>query len=177
MFGLTTERLVIRPWQQEDRPAFTSLMIDTEVTRFIHGGKPYTEDEVDQFLARQSRQMAEHDMCMGAAVERESDRIVGIAGVQPLGATSDLEVGWIFERASWGRGYATEAGAAAMKYVLETLMRPRVVAIIDPENAPSKRVASRLGMSYEARYTGVELGHRFPEIVVDLYFRDAERRV
>ena len=61
--------------------------------------------------------------------------------------------------------------AAAMAHVLDTLARPRVVAIIDPENDPSKRVAARLGMQYEARYTGAQLGHRKPEIVVDLFFR------
>ena len=47
----------------------------------------------------------------------------------------------------------------------------RVVAIIDPDNLPSKRVAARLGMEYEARYTGGQLGHRNPEIVVDLYVK------
>jgi len=59
-----------------------------------------------------------------------------------------------------------------MRYVLETLSRPRVVAIIDPENAPSKRVAARLGMTYESTFTGAELGHRFPDIVVDLFVRE-----
>ena len=101
-------------------------------------------------------------------------RIVGIAGVQPLGTTGDLEIGWILAREAWSRGYATEAGAAAMNHVLETLKRPRVMAIIDPPNEASKRVAARLGMKYEARYTGVQLGHRHPEIVVDLFFRERD---
>ena len=77
-------------------------------------------------------------------------------------------------REAWGRGYATEAGGAAMRHVLETLGRPRVVAIIDPQNEPSKRVVARLGMHWEKRVTGVELGHRKPEIVVDYYVREAE---
>ena len=80
----------------------------------------------------------------------------------------------IAERNVWGRGYAQEAGAASMRHVLETLKRPRVVAIIDPGNEPSKKVAARLGMSYDKRYTGAELGHRLPEIVVDLYVRDRD---
>ena len=54
-------------------------------------------------------------------------------------------------------GFATEAGGAAMRHVLETLGRSRVVAIIDIDNQPSKRVAERLGMQYEGRYTGTEL--------------------
>lgn len=171
MFQLETDRLLIRPWQAQDRTSFTSLMQDTEVTRYVNAGLAYTEKDVDEFLARQSRQLAEHDMCMGAVVEKSSNRVIGIAGTQPLGTTGDLEIGWIFAREVWGKGYATEAGAAAMHHVLETVGRRRVVAIIDPPNEPSKRVAARLGMQYEARYSGAQLGHRKPEIVVDLFFK------
>ena len=71
----------------------------------------------------------------------------------------------------WGRGYATEGGGAAMRHVLETLGRPRVCAIIDPGNEPSIRVVQRLGMQYEGRVTGAQLGHRKPAIVVDLFTR------
>jgi RimJ/RimL family protein N-acetyltransferase len=172
MFLIETERLVIRPWQPDDRPAFTAVMSNAEVTQYLHGGKPYTEAEVDQWFERQARQIAEHGMCMGALVEKSTNRLAGLSGVQPLGTTSDLEIGWILSRDAWGRGFATEAGAACMRYVLETLSRARVVAIIDPENEPSKRVAARLGMTYEATFTGAELGHRFPEIVVDLFARE-----
>jgi RimJ/RimL family protein N-acetyltransferase len=113
---------------------------------------------------------------MGALVEKSTNVVAGISGVQPLGTTNDIEIGWILGREAWGRGFATEAGAACMRYVLETLGRPRVVAIIDPANHPSKRVAARLGMTYEATYTGEQLGHRYPEIVVDLFARERAAR-
>jgi RimJ/RimL family protein N-acetyltransferase len=172
MFGLETERLLIRPWQADDRSAFAALMSDAEVMRFINHGRPFNDDQVDEYFARQGRQVAELDLCMGAVIEKSSGHVIGLSGIQPLGTTGDLEVGWIFARETWGRGYATEAGRAAMQHVLETLGRTRVVAIIDPDNESSKRVAARLGMQYEARYTGAQLGHRKPEIVVDLFFRE-----
>ena len=174
MFGLETARLLIRPWRpDQDRAAFSEVMSDPAVTQYVHGGTPFTEEEVEDYFARQARQLREHDVCMGAVIEKASGTVIGIAGVQPLGTTGDLEIGWIFASRTWGQGYATEAGSAAMAHVLETLGRPRVVAIIDPGNEPSKRVASRLGMEYEARYTGAQLGYRKPEIVVDLFFRGA----
>lgn len=172
MFRLETDRLVIRPWQPADRPAFAALTNDAEVMRYVHGGLPYTEQETDEFFARQARQLAEHELCMGAMIEKSSERIVGIAGAQPLGTTGDLEIGWWLARDVWRRGYATEAGGAAMMHVLATLGRSRVVAIIDPGNEPSQRVVARLGMHYERRFTGAELGHRKPEIVVDLFARE-----
>jgi ribosomal-protein-alanine N-acetyltransferase len=176
MFSLETDRLLIRPWTPEDRPAFTALTYDPEVMRYVHGGMPYSEAEVDEWFSRQERWMRDHDLCMGALIEKASGRIVGIAGTQPLGTTGDLEIGWWLAREVWGRGYATEAGGAAMRHVLETLGRRRVVAIIDTGNEPSKRVVRRLGMQYEGLYTGAQLGHRRPEIVVDLFFREREQQ-
>lgn len=140
--------------------------------RHVHGGVPYSEAEIDEFLARQARQLAEHDLAMGAIVEKASGRLAGVCGAQPLGTTGDLEIGWWLARDLWGRGYATEAGAAAMHHVLDTLGKPRVAAIIDPGNEPSQRVVARLGMHYEKRVTGAELGHRKPDIVVDLFIRE-----
>jgi ribosomal-protein-alanine N-acetyltransferase len=140
--------------------------------RYVHGGQPYAEDEVDEWFTRQARQLAEHDVCMGALIEKATGRLVGIAGTQPLGTTGNFEIGWWLARDVWGRGYATEAGGAAMRHVLETLGHKRVVAIIDPDNEPSKRVVGRLGMHYESRVTGEQLGHRKPQIVVDLFAKE-----
>jgi len=173
MFGLETDRLIIRPLQPEDRAAFAGVMSDPAVTEYVHGGVPFTEKEIDEYFARQARQLSDHDVCMGGVIEKSSGTFIGISGVQPLGTTGDLEIGWILASSTWGRGYATEAGSAAMAHVLETLGHARVVAIIDPANEPSKRVASRLGMQYAARCTGAQLGYRKPEIVVDLFFRGA----
>jgi RimJ/RimL family protein N-acetyltransferase len=170
VFRLETERLFIRPWQPDDRPAFAALTQDPEVMQYVHAGLPYSEAEVDEFLGRQARQLAAFGVCMGAIIEKSTGRLAGVAGTQPLG--DDYEIGWWLARDLWGRGYATEAGGAAMEHVLHTLQRPRVVAIIDPGNEPSKRVVERLGMKCEGRFTGAQLRHRSPNIVVDLFTRD-----
>lgn len=171
MFRLETDRLIIREWEPADRPAFTAITQDVEVMHYVHAGLPYTAAEVDEFFARHVRQLELFGVCMGAICEKSTGRLIGFGGTQPLGTTGDYEIGWILSREHWGQGYATEAGGAAMRHVLETLGRPRVVAIIHPGNEPSKRVAVRLGMTYEARYTGEQLGHRHPDIVVDLFSR------
>ena len=172
MFRLETERLLIRPWEPDDRPAFVAMTQDPEIMRFVHGGRPYTGEEIENFLARQARQLAEYGVCMGALVEKSSGRVVGVAGTQPLGQSSDFEIGWWLARDQWGRGYATEAGAAAMHHVLHELERPRAVAIVDPGNDASVRVTARLGMRCEGRFSGAQLTHRLPDIVVDLFSRD-----
>ena len=66
----------------------------------------------------------------------------------------EVEIAWIFGRQYWGKGYATEAARACLDYGLGELGIERIVAIIFPENAPSIRVAEKLGMTCEglARY-------------------------
>lgn len=169
---LETERLLIRPWRADDRDAFVAMASDPEVMRFVHAGTAYSEAEIAEFLARQARQEAELGVCMGAMVEKASGDVVGVAGIQPLGTTGDMEIGWWVRRDRWRRGYATEAGRAAMRHVLDALGRTRVIAIIDPGNISSVAVAARLGMRYDRRATGAELGHRKPEILVDVYVRE-----
>jgi RimJ/RimL family protein N-acetyltransferase len=172
MFRLETPRLIIRPWQKKDRAAFAGMARDPEVMRYVHRGEPFTDEEIDIWLARQERQLGEFNVCMGAMVEKRSGRVLGVAGTQPLGRTADYEIGWWLARDAWGHGYATEAGAAAMQHVFDVLDRPRAVAIIDVGNEPSVAVAKRLGMLYDRRYTGSELTHRLPDIVVDLFYRN-----
>ena len=172
MFRLETARLLVRPWEPRDRAAFTSMARDPEVMRFVHNGEPYTEDEVDSFMTRQAKNLADSGACMGAMVEKATGRVIGVAGTQPLGRSPDFEIGWWLARDAWGRGYATEAGAASMQHVFDALGLRRAVAIIDPGNDASVAVATRLGMTYDRRYTGSELTHRLPDIVVDLFYRN-----
>ncbi len=58
----------------------------------------------------------------------------------------------------WGRGYATEGGAASLAYAFETLRVARVVSIIHPANEPSIRVATRLGFSLDGTLLWPETG-------------------
>ena len=168
---LETERLLIRPWQAGDRDAFVRMASDPEVMRYIRAGTPYTGPEIEEFLSRQARQDAELGVCMGAMVEKSSDEVVGVAGIQPLGTTGDLEIGWWLQRDAWGRGLATEAASACVRHIFEALGRSRVVAIIDSGNEASVRVSERAGLRFDRHTTGAELGHRKPQIVVDLYVR------
>jgi RimJ/RimL family protein N-acetyltransferase len=144
---------------------------DPEVMRYVHGGRPYEAHEIEEFLARQARQLAQHGVQMGVMVEKATDRVVGLAGTQPACSSGDYEIGWWLARDAWGRGYATEAGAAAMKHVLDTLQRSRVIAVIDPANEQSKRVAERLGMTHVLQGKGSEFGYRLPDPLFDVYER------
>jgi RimJ/RimL family protein N-acetyltransferase len=57
------------------------------------------------------------------------------------------EMGWIFAPEAQGRGYASEAVAAGLRWADAALAAPEIVAIIDPGNAPSIRVAEKAGFA------------------------------
>lgn len=81
------------------------------------------------------------------ALERREDGApLGRAGLWNPPGWPGLEVGWKLARNAWGQGYATEAGAATIEWAWATLDAPRLISIIQPDNARSIRVAERLGM-------------------------------
>ena len=168
-FGLATERLVVRPWRNEDHAALGSLATDSAVMRFIGDGRAWSDDEIAEFIRRQARLEAARGIALGAVVERASGEIVGLGGLQPLGSTDDVEVGWWLRPSCVGRGYATEMGAAALRFAFEVAGLERVVAVIHPENVRSRAVAARLGMRSCGLARGGELGLRAPDVIVERF--------
>lgn len=139
----------MRPWTDADRPAFKRMVADAEMMRHLTQGRTWRPDEVDEFYARQARHLAGHGVCMGALVLQETGEVVGVAGIQPLDAPGDYELGWWVWKAYWGRGYAPEAAMALVTHARDRMGLARVYAVIDPSNAASVRVAEKIGMSFE----------------------------
>jgi RimJ/RimL family protein N-acetyltransferase len=78
--------------------------------------------------------------------------------VRPWPLSDDHEIGWHLHPMHWGRGYATEAAAGTLRRAFAAGVS-EVIALIHPENEPSKRVAARLGMEYQGitnRYYSVD---------------------
>ena len=74
-----------------------------------------------------------------------------------------LEIGYLFQRAFWHKGYAAEAAAGCRKYAFETMNAPKVCSIIRDSNAASMRVAERNGMkpvmTFVKHYYGMDMPH------------------
>jgi ribosomal-protein-alanine N-acetyltransferase len=140
--------------------------------RHIGVGAPWTEEQVQTFLERQAAGLAEQGFCLGAISLRATGEVVGLSGMQRLGTTGEVEIGWWLAPERWRQGLATEAGAAVMRYAFETLRFRRVTAIANPDNEASLRVMERLGMTELGLVTGRELGLRHPEAIVVLYARN-----
>jgi [ribosomal protein S5]-alanine N-acetyltransferase len=140
---IETERLTIRKFDpDEDADALFEVYGDPEVMRLIPGG---AFPDLKAVRAR-LEQYAGREIGMWAIVLREIGRPIGDVGFNIFRQTGDVEIGWTLARRSWGRGYATEAAGACLTAGLTDLDVPRIIAIVDADNAASLRVAERIGM-------------------------------
>lgn len=137
--------LAVRPWQESDREAFAAMVADAEMMRYITGGRTWRDDEVDEFLERQRRNLRNHQVCMGALVSEGV--VIGVAGIQPLDRLGQFELGWWVAKAYQGRGWATKIGRALIAHAFDVMALDSIYAVIHPDNTASIRVAEKLGLA------------------------------
>src|SRR5215217_825665 len=87
-----------------------------------------------------------------AVLLKADDTLVGHMVFHPWFAPLTYEIGWVFDRANHGHGYATEAATALLQYGFEALRLHRIIATCQPENVASYRVMEKLGMRREAHF-------------------------
>ncbi len=158
---LTTERLVLRPFTEDDLPALVAIHAEPSFWWYPLRG-PMPEDETKGFLWRVIERYESDGFGLEALEDRESGTIIGWAGLAVPHFLPEIlpavEVGWRLSRAWRGRGLATEAGAAAVDWGFGEGGLDRIVSIYEPENIPSGLVMERLGFSLERITSGTPRG-------------------
>lgn len=140
---IETERLLLRLPRAEDFDRYAALHEDAEATRYIGGCLPRAA-AWRKFLQMPGAWMVQ-GYGMFSVVEKSSGAWIGQLGPWRPEGWPGNEIGWVFMREAWGRGYATEAGRAAIDWAFATLGWDEVIHSIHPDNAPSQALARRLG--------------------------------
>lgn len=149
---LTTDRLILRPWGDDDADFAFDLYSRWEVARFL-GRTPAVMTERVEAERRIARLRALEDDLRAFRVVTLPDgtplgtvmlQPIPASGPEPLRPSGDTEIGWHFHPEHWGHGYAAEASGALLTAALADL--PRVLAVTYPDNAASQRVCERIGM-------------------------------
>lgn len=172
-FEFVTERLRIRPWRPGDRPALERMVRDPDMMRYITQGRTWADEEVDEILERQARHLKNHGVCFGAVELRATGEVIGLVGLQPHD-DGQFELGWWIWKEHWGRGYATEAARPFIVHARDVMGLDRLVAVIDPPNTASIRVAEHLGMSFECIKSANETIAKRPEVPIAYYGLDLD---
>src|SRR5579871_5336412 len=158
---LETERLVLRAYTGDDFEPFATFMSDPDVMRYLTG-HPLSRADAWRSLSS----AIGHWTLRGYgtwAVERKEDRaFIGRVGMINPEGWPGLEVGWTLGKPFWGKGYATEAASAALRYAFITQPAERIISCIHPENIASQAVALRLGESKGERTEVTIGGEAFP---------------
>jgi len=146
---LETERLSLREITADDLDDLLEIWGDPEAMRLFP--RTFDHQAMREWIERNQRRYEEHGHGLWAVILRSEQKLVGDCGlaVQEVGGVEELEVGYHFNRKYWGRGYATEAARACMDYAFERLGRHRIISMVRPENAPSRRVAEQNGLRIE----------------------------
>jgi RimJ/RimL family protein N-acetyltransferase len=168
---IESSRVLLRRIEPADLPFFTRIHADANIVRYIGYGRPRSADETRAWLhstlasyqALELGQLAvvrkadgvllgrcglsdlviEADAAPGAIPRGWFDRAEAPAG---LAVIQERELGYTFDSASWGSGYATEAAQCVLAYARDALGLERVISVIDGENERSLRVAERCGL-------------------------------
>ena len=148
MAFIETDRLILRTWMPSDAPALLEVSSDPEVTRFLPMSSPPTLESMSAWIDRQMDEQEREGFSVWPVIRKDDGRLIARCGLHRL-PEGYVEIAWIFERAAWGKGYATEAARAAIAYARDSVHLPSLYALIHPANSASIAVAYRLGMRFD----------------------------
>lgn len=147
--SLTTGRLLLRPWRDDDLPAFAALNADPRVMEFF----PSLLDRSasDAVAGRVRTHFDTHGFGPWAIEIPGRAPFAGFVGLFTLSYethfTPAIEILWRLDHAHWGHGYATEAARRALAFAFDERELAEIVAVTVPANARSRRVMERIGMT------------------------------
>ena len=147
---LETERLRFRRFRESDFPTYEQWCARIEIMRYL-GGKTFDRIQAWRHMAY----LLGHWEMLGygyyAVEEKASGNLVGRVGFTNHPGWPGFELGWTIVPEYQGRGYATEAAKMLLRHAFTALDREHVISLIHPDNAPSRRVAEKLGQKIEGQ--------------------------
>ncbi len=164
---LETDRLLLRPFAAADLDALAVLHAE-EAFWWYPLRRAMTTEETGRFLDRVLQDTADPGRpAFHAVVERSTGSLAGWVGLAVPDFLPEVlpavEVGWRLGRAYRGRGYATEAAAATLRWGFDGLALDEVLSIFEPENVASGQVMDRLG--FDAGVSTVHPAFGLPLVV------------
>ncbi len=160
---LETERLYLREMEQSDFDSLCKILKDEE-TMYAYEGA-FNDAEVQEWLDKQFSRYDKYGFGLWAVILKKTGVMIGQCGLtmQQWKEKELLEIGYLFQRSYWHKGYATEAAKACKKYAFEVLNADEVCSIIRDTNIASQNVAIRNGMiatdTWIKHYRGVDMPH------------------
>ena len=147
-----TLRLVLRPPIGSDVEPMMVIHQDPDVIKYLDSG---VSGDIATAWRNVAVMIGHWSMCgfgPWTIVMKESGQIIGRAGLWYPAGAANVELGWMIRRSDWGRGFATEASRAALEWAWQHVDTDHIVSVISAANAPSIRIAEKLGQRLESTH-------------------------
>jgi RimJ/RimL family protein N-acetyltransferase len=151
---LVSERLLIRPLTPDDLARHFAIYSNPDVVRYLYE-EPFDFEGARQHLKRRcSIDLPAEGSWVNLGVELSDEGLlIGEVGLALLSVVhAQCEIGYVFDPAYAGMGYATEAATLMIELAFSALGAHRVSGRLDARNGPSARVLERLGMRREGHF-------------------------
>lgn len=165
-FALKTDRLIIRLFNKDDLDRFHYIISQEDVVRYLPENvmsRREAEKILNWLIKCYSKNKPEKIIKFTVAVvDRKTDHVIGWCGFGPVEYDeSQTELYYGLSGEYWGKGLATEAAGAVMKYAFEEVGLDRLVALVAPENKASVRVIEKTGMEYRKTVNSLPDQYKF----------------
>jgi ribosomal-protein-alanine N-acetyltransferase len=157
---IETDRLFLRPFTNADLENYTQhIFADAEVMRYLPKRDLTPHARAERTLAVFAEHWAHYGFGVWAVTDKVTGNFMGHCGLGQVPEAGEVEVLYSLGKAYWGRGIATEAARASVRFGFATTKLARLIALAVPENIGSRRVMEHLGFEYEkdAHYFGLDL--------------------
>ena len=162
---IETERLLLRTFSETDAPLIYELNLDPDVTRYTHDPVKDLAHATEILEKTIIPQYALYNHGRWAVHLKATLDFLGWCGLKYRAELNEIDLGFRFKKEFWGKGFATEAAYASIKYGFEKIGLQRIVGRAEIDNIGSLKVLKKCGMNY----IGDEEVEGYPVKTYELY--------
>ncbi len=144
---LMTERLLVRRWMPDDLEPLLRIYGDVEAMRWVGDGVALMPQQAANWLEVTANNYRQRGYGMYTVALRDGGAVIGFCGLVHPDGQDRPEIKYAFAREHWGHGYASEVVCALLPYAARQLGLAQIIATVAPDNAASRRVLSKAGMT------------------------------
>lgn len=162
-----TDRLLFRKITPDDLDLIAETRSDPDVNKYLGGPEKQSREAIEKRLPFYLESYRKFGFGFCLMIWKETGEVIGSAGIQPLGETGEIEVGYNMIKPFWGRGIGTEAAMAWLDHGFNRAGLERIVAVAHPDNKASRHVMEKCGMTFEKIETHYDMDCAFYAISKD----------
>ena len=143
---IETERLFLRMYRADELEEVYHLCTDADITKFFSFSNEITKKNVMASLPKRIERWRTQGFGQFGVFSKNDEKLIGYCGLQYLDNTIEVEIYYGFFKNFWGKGFATEAAKAMLRFGFEEAKLKKIAAVIHPENLSSQKVLLKLGL-------------------------------